>query len=217
VQYSASDGVYNNSVNHGEIVNLYYSGENAIVRYNIFRNAFKGGCGTALVAITQADGLQFYGNLAYNFDSCDAAIGFNGYGSSNNKVYNNTFIQGGNYNAGTAFGNGTNNLVYNNLWINCTITLFEGTHDYNGFSNSDSHREANAQTNIPTSIFANYTGNDFKLVSATKNGLQITLTEMTKDMLNNQRGQDGTWDLGAFEYLSNTTTTILPPNNVTFQ
>jgi len=202
VEYSASDGAASNAANHGEIVNLYYSGNNAVIRYNYFRNAYKGNCGTALVAITQANGLEFYGNIAYNFDSCDAAIGFNGYSSSNNKVYNNTFILGGNYNAGTAFGSGTNNLVYNNLWINCTVDL-KGTHDYNGFSDSNARGESHAKTNIPTSIFMNYVGGDFRLKSETTSGLALP-SPYNVDLLGTMRGTSGAWSLGAYQY------TVLP-------
>jgi hypothetical protein len=112
VEYSASDGAEGNSANHAEIVNLYYSGNNAILRYNNFRNAFINGGGTALVAITYADGLQFYGNVCSNYRVGDATVGFAGYHSSHNRVYNNTFVDGTrSYNSGTAWGSGTDNVT----------------------------------------------------------------------------------------------------------
>ncbi|MGE0786629.1 MAG: hypothetical protein AB7S26_13240 [Sandaracinaceae bacterium] len=118
VEYSASDGAQSNDANHGEIVNLYYSGENAVIRYNQFRNAFiTGGGGTALVAITQADGLRFYGNVSYDFRVGDGAVGFDGYSSSHNRIHHNTFVHNRGYNAGFVFGSGTDNLAYNNLWV----------------------------------------------------------------------------------------------------
>ena len=76
VEYSASNGAASNAANHGEIVNLYYSGNNAIIRHNQWKNAFVGNGGTALVAITHADGLQFYGNVVSDFEVGDGAIGF---------------------------------------------------------------------------------------------------------------------------------------------
>lgn len=215
IEYSASDGAASNAANHGEIVNLYFSGENAIIRYNVWKNAYKGSCGTALVAITEAGGLEFYGNVAYNFDSCNASVGYGSSPSSNNKVYNNTFIKGGSYNCGTRFGTGSNNFAYNNLFINCNKVWFDGTsHDYNGYSNSDARGEPNAITNIPTSIFKNYSGNDFTLASGTNAGKTLS-SPYNSDLLNRTRGEDGTWDLGAFEFGG--TPAILPPTNVRIQ
>jgi len=201
VEYSASDGAASNSANHGEIVNLYYSGNNAIIRYNRFKNAFvgEGGGGTAIVAITYADGLQFYGNTVWNFAVGDASIGYAGYYSSHNRVYGNTFVDSVGYNSGTAFGSGTDNVVYNNLWVNCPTINIDGTHDYNGFSDSNARGESNAQTNVPMSIFSSYAGKDFMLTSPTKPGIALT-PPYDQDMLGNVRGADGVWDRGAIEY-----------------
>lgn len=211
VEYSASNGVASNAANHGEIVNLYYSGNNAIIRFNQWKDAYIGDGGTALVAITQADGLQFYGNIVSNFDVGDGAVGFNGYSSSRNRVYNNTFIGGIGWNSGTAWGSGTDNLVYNNLFINCRIVNIEGTNDYNGFSDSDGRGEANAQVNIPTSIFANYSGGNFKLAAETRAGM-VLAAPFNKDLLGNTRGADGTVSRGAFEF--NSGTSLSPPQNL---
>jgi hypothetical protein len=200
VEYSASSGAKGNAANHGEIINLYYSGNNAIVRYNILKDAYIGGGGTALVAITYADGLQFYGNIAYNFQVGDASVGFDGYTSSHNRIYNNTFITGGQGgNAGMRWGAGTDNLTYNNLFINCTAVAIEGTHDYNGFSDSDSRGEAHAQINVPTSIFANYNSHDYRLVAGTSPGTSLA-SPFNVDRSGLMRGADGVWDRGAFEF-----------------
>jgi hypothetical protein len=214
VEYSASNGVASNSANHGEIVNLYYSGNNAIIRYNQWKNAFIGNGGTALVAITYADGLQFYGNVLSNFDSSDGAVGFDGYSSSHNRVYNNTFIGGVGYNSGVAWGSGTDNLVYNNLFINCRTVGLQGTHDYNGFSDSNSRGEGHAQVNVPTSIFANYSGGNFKLVSDTSAGMTMA-SPFDKDLLGTTRGADGTVSRGAFEFVTGSVTALTPPSNLT--
>jgi hypothetical protein len=214
VEYSATDGTMNNSANHGEIVNLYYSGNNAVIRYNKFRNAYTdaGGGGTALVAITQANGLQFYGNVAWNFNSSDAAVGFNGYSSSNNRIYNNTFINGVGYNSGMRFGSGTNNTVYNNLFVNCKTVAIEGSHDYNAFSDGNNRGEANAQLNVPSSIFVNYSGNDFRLGSDTAAGKAMT-SPFNLDMLGATRGEDGRFSRGAYEFVA-APASVSPPTNL---
>jgi hypothetical protein len=230
VEYSASDGVSSNGANHGEIVNLYYSGINAVIRYNIFRNAFLDSGGTALVAITDGpnpipgagSGLEFYGNLAYNFQTGDASVGFDGYAkgfkTTNSKIYNNTIVGSIAGNAGTAFGGGANNLVYNNLFINnrgVGLDTGSGTiNDYNGFSDSNARGESHAQINIPTSIFVNYSGNDFSLKSATNSGKSLASPYNT-DLLGKIRGADGNFDMGAYEFGS--MTTVLPPTNLRSQ
>jgi hypothetical protein len=213
VEYSASNGVSSSSSNHGEIVNLYYSGNNAIIRYNQWKNAFAGSGGTALVAITYADGLQFYGNVVSNFNVGDGAVGFNGYYSSRNRVYNNTFINGTGYNSGTAWGSGTDNLVYNNLFINCRTVTLQGTHDYNGFSDSNSRGEPNAQVSVPTSIFANLGAGNVKLVAETRAGLPLS-DPFNKDPLGAVRGSDGTFSRGAYEFVVGAPVVLGPPTNL---
>lgn len=213
VEYSASNGAASSASNHGEIVNLYYSGNNAVIRYNQWKNAYIGNGGTALVAITQADGLQFYGNVISNFEVGDGAIGFDGYSSSRNRVFNNTFVGGRGWNSGTAWGSGTDNLVYNNLFIDCTTVNLAGTHDYNGFSDSYSRSESHAQVNIPTSIFVNYGGGDLRLRSDTNPGLALA-SPFNKDMLGNTRGAEGSWTRGAFAFPGNQSTLPNPPSDV---
>ena len=215
VEYSASNGVASNSANHGEIVNLYYSGNNAVIRYNQWKNAYVGpNGGTALVAITQADGLQFYGNVVWNFNSSDAAIGYNGYSSSRNRVYNNTFIGGTGYNSGTASGSGTDNLVYNNLYINNRTVNLAGTHDYNSFSDSNGRGEPNAQVNVPTTMFADYANANFRPTVETARGIALP-APFDRDPLGLVRGADGSYTRGAYEFTAGSTTQLVPPGNLT--
>jgi hypothetical protein len=204
VEYSASDGAASNAANHGEIVNLYFGVNDAIIRFNRWRNAFIGYGGTALVAITQSNGLQFYGNIVSNFEVGDGAIGFDGYSSSRNRVYNNTFIGGVGYNSGTAWGSGTDNLVHNNLFINCKTVNLAGTHDYNGFSDSNSRGELHAQINVPTSIFVDYVGGDFRLKSPTVTGMTLP-SPYNVDLLGTTRGIMEGWSIGAYQYNTNST------------
>jgi hypothetical protein len=200
VEYSASNGVTGNAANHGEIVNLFYSGNNAVIRYNKFKNAYLEGGGTALVAITYADGLQFYGNIVSNFSVGDGAVGFNGYYSSRNRVYNNTFVNGLAA-SGVAWGSGTDNQVYNNLFVNCKSVGLEGSHDYNQFINAgDAHGEPNGRSAASGDPFVNAAGFDFRLKAATAPGLALS-APFNKDMNDAMRGADGVWDRGAFEYV----------------
>jgi hypothetical protein len=218
LEYSASEGAQSNNANHGEIVNLYYSGNNAIIRYNHWKNAFVvGDGGTALVAITQADGLQFYGNVADNFFVGDGAVGYNGYATSNNRVYNNTFVRGIGYNSGMAWGSGTNNVVQNNLFIDCRSVWIDGSHDFNGFGDGNTRGEANAQINVPTSIFVNFSAGDLRLRSETARGAALS-SPFNADMLGMSRGADGTFSRGAYEFASGVAApapaALTPPTNV---
>jgi hypothetical protein len=214
LEYSASNGVTGNAANHGEIVNLFYSGNNAVVRYNHFKNAYVGGGGTALVAITYADGLQFYGNVAQDFNSSDGAVGFNGYYSSRNRIYNNTFVNGVGYNSGATFGSGTDNQVFNNLFINCRTVTLEGSHDYNGFSDGNARGEGHAQVNIPTSIFVDYAGGNFRLASQTSPGLGVSglLNLDLSGTLRNLLG--GVTSRGAYAYQPINTAGPAAPTNL---
>ena len=206
VEYSASKGIASNAANHGNLINLYFSGNNAIIRYNKIRDAFVGNGGTSIVSISDAHGVEFYGNLVSNFETGDAAIGYGNTGnnsSNNNKVYNNTFIDGVGWNSGVSFATSTGNYAYNNLFINCTKVYFANVaHNYNGFSNSDARGESKAQTNIPISIFNNYDGKDFTLAYATINGYALS-SPYDKDLLGNIRGAEGVFGRGAYEYKRN--------------
>lgn len=199
LEYSASSGVTGNAANHGEIVNLFYSGNNAVVRYNRFKDAYLDGGGTALVAITYADGLQFYGNVLSNFAVGDAAVGFAGGYSSRNRVYNNT-IKDCHTAGGTAWGTGSDNQVYNNIFVNCARAGLQGTHDYNTFINAgDAHGEPHGTSASSGDPFVNAAGFDFRLKAATAPGLALP-TPFNKDPNGAVRGADGAWDRGAYEY-----------------
>jgi hypothetical protein len=207
VEYSASDNVTGNDANHGEIVNLYYSGTNATIRYNVFRNAYTGaggvpaGGGTALVAITDANGLQFYGNTAYNFNVGDGAVGYLGGNASHCRLYNNTFVSGIGYNAGFA-SDGADNVTNNNLWVgNSAGVNVSGTHDYNAYSDGNVRGESHAQISVPTSIFVNYGARDLRLAAPTNSGNTLS-SSYDRDAAGITRGADGVWDRGAYEFVS---------------
>ncbi|HYG36432.1 MAG TPA: LamG-like jellyroll fold domain-containing protein, partial [Clostridia bacterium] len=218
VEYCAAQGAYNNDANHGEVVNLFYNTPGAIIRYNRFGPCYgpayggNGSAGTAVVALTGNDGggsCEIYGNVFWGFHTGDAVIGFDGSYANNNKVYNNTFVDGWGGN-GLKFGSGTGNVAYNNIWVNCGSIGFSAvTHDYNAFSGSSSYSESRAQTGLSTSIFVNYNGRDFRLASPTSAGSSLA-SPYNVDMLGVTRGADGTWDRGAYDYGTSTRDTTPP-------
>ncbi|MGC3956810.1 MAG: hypothetical protein QM813_02250 [Verrucomicrobiota bacterium] len=130
VEYSAFDDTRSNAANHGEAMSCYYTVQRLIVRYNKFR----GIAGTAIIAIgggtSTVDGFEFYGNVVWNSDIGDGVVGFSETARSifsNAKIYNNTIGDKANgFNNGVAIMQGTNNLVYNNLWFNCQVSFWQG-------------------------------------------------------------------------------------------
>jgi hypothetical protein len=208
IEYSASDCTAGNGTNHGEVINLYFNGENAVIRWNWFRNAYNNGCGqvagggTAPIASTFTNGHKIYGNIFDNFDVGDGAFGFTTTGDTSNTVfYNNTIVK-----AATGGGfetpSGSGNSVRNNLWVGnfgSSVNAGSGaTITHNGYSGG-SGAGTSTQVNIPTSIFTNYAGDTYTLASATTAGVPLP-SPYDVDMLGHTRGGDGTWDRGALEF-----------------
>jgi hypothetical protein len=186
------------------VVNLYFSSDNAIIRYNIFKDEYVPNGSTAVIALTGSDGVKIYGNVFSNFRSGDAAIGFDGSNSINTEVYNNTIDScnsstGGQ--GGVKLANSPTNLIYNNIFTNCANINFTGTHNYNVFPDNNARGETSAQLNFLTSQFVNYVAKDFRLVSPTVPGSVLGALYST-DPLGNTRGADGVWDRGAYEFVS---------------
>lgn len=209
VEYSASSGAKSNGPNHGEIVNLYYSGNDATIRYNKFKNAFVGSGGTAIVAVVFQTGyLRFYGNLVWDYEVTDGIIGFLTSGDlSNSLMANNTFVDAsGGFFDGFQAPMGSGNVVVCNLWINPQNVAIDAgsgaTVAYNATSEG-SLSGSNNQTGVSTSIFTDYSGDDFTLASATTSCGGAGLgSPYNQDLLGVTRGADGTWDRGAYEYVA---------------
>lgn len=216
IEYNATDAQWSRNtdvlVYHGELVNMYFNVFDLTFRYNKCRNSFSAGNGgTALIAIC-ADNYAgapkpaafIYGNLFERFWTGDAAIGFGGNASYNGdgtncRIYNNTFVDGGEFNNGIAFPDGSGNIIQNNIWINCNVGINAGasaTVSHNAFSGSTSIG-TNVQNGLTTSLFVNYASKDFRLATATTAGATLA-APYDKDMLGTTRGQSG-WDRGAYE------------------
>ena len=216
LEYSASQNASGNSANHGEVVNLYYSASNAIIRHNIFRNEYVPSGSTAMIAVCcGTNSIQVYGNVFSNFRAGDGAIGYLGGTVANSVIYNNTIDQcnvasGGGANGGIALGSSTT-LIQNNLFTNCTRAPLCCTHDYNAFSDSTDQGEAHAQLNVDSSIYVSYAAQDFRLARATAAGLALA-APFNVDRTAATRGADGVWDRGAFETSGGTPAPPAPTN-----
>lgn len=208
VEYCASDYALSTPNNHGENINWYGAfgpSDNCVARYNMFYNNFlgTGGGGTAVIAIVTSANCEIYGNVFYNNRCGDGVVGWSGtragYGVSNLKFYNNTIIG---HAASSSEGvdletSSTGCVAYNNVWYGNTAAFQTVTHDYNATQNALG--ETHGQTLTSSSIFVNYTANDYRLASATAAGMSLP-SPYNQDMLGNIRGADGTWDRGAFEF-----------------
>lgn len=225
IEYSASDGAWGDGNNHAGVINLYFSVTNSITRYNIIRNAFVtngggSGGGTAIWCITRCGstglcgssngGHEIYGNLVYHYCSTDGVIGYINSDSVNNKVYNNTFVDGTG-GSNNCWGAGVSlpaagNVAYDNLWVGWQsgrLSMDVRTHDYNAFSGSSAFNEANAQTGLTTANFTSYAGGDFRLSADTRAGVALP-PPYDSDLLGNLRGADGSWTRGAYEFAAGT-------------
>lgn len=205
-EYCAVADSQSNSANHGEAMSAYENNNNFVIRYNKFVRV----AGTAIIALTGGGGFKFYGNTVKDCNTSDGVIGFAGRSTSNNKVYNNTIVGGTGYNAGTAWGSGTGNETYNNIWVNNSALSLASPHNYNVFHDGNNRGEANAQLNFSSANFSNYTAGDFRLRSATISGIALAAPYNT-DMLGVVRGAGGTFDRGAFEFGG--VVTNQPPTN----
>jgi hypothetical protein len=93
-------------------------------------------------------------------------------------------------------------MAYNNLFYNIkNAPLLIGlNHDYSSFFNTQGPYEEAHYQNETLDPFTDWANNDYKLVSATHPGIQLTDPYKT-DPYGNQRGADGVWDRGAYEYV----------------
>lgn len=204
---------YDNYGIHGEAISTNGSTTDAnhIYRYNVFRNIE----GSAVIMIKDSvqAGFQIYGNVFYNdadhildgynfsespepslanFDVTNGPIS-DGSGedrANNALVYNNTFANtqaAGNGPTGIDFNNSTGDVCYNNL--------FSGG-EYAGVVACDT--VASNTTNGATSLFTDYANHDYTLASAVA-GTALN-SPYNMDMRGYIRGDDGTFDQGAYEY-----------------
>jgi hypothetical protein len=186
-----------------EAISDYYSYD-IIIRYTYFQDCM----GTGPIIHRDVHDWSIYGCVFFSTTSgvwTDRVIGnWGGKGEYgyNMKVYNNVFVDNSINRIGWDGDNGIgNNQVYNNIFYGSGTYGYSTftAHDYNAYSGSNSQGEVDAQVNIPSSIFIDYEGDDFRISGATEPGI-ILSSPYDMDMDGNTRGLDGTWDRGAFEY-----------------
>lgn len=148
---------------------------------------------------------QIYGNVVYGGGETARFVELQ-YVESTVTAYNNTLsnlsigfraINGATWGAGSA--------VQNNILYNITAPFSDGTtgvHDYNASEDDlgETHDEVIAST-----IFTDYENDDYTLASGTTAGATLS-SPYDVDPVGSTRGQDGTWDRGAYEYGSDDTT-----------
>jgi hypothetical protein len=204
VEYSAFDANESNPANHGEAVSAFYSNHRLIIRYNKFRAI----TGTAVIAFTSGgaypvNGFEIYGNVIWDCQLGDGVFGFDReeWPFVGTKIYNNTIARkSAGANHGIAIRSGTNNQVHNNLWIDCEQGFWNGAGaEYSHNAYSWEVVEPEAQARVPTSIFRDYEGNDFRLRAPTAGGVRLE-SPFDHDLTGKVRGVDGDWDRGAFEF-----------------
>lgn len=199
---------------------------NTVIRYNRFEDIN----GSAIINIGKImsgtsvnNNIQIYGNLfmdSVGQPSSGAGVGdgaianvgaTTGYDVTGAKIYNNTFVRLTGMNTGINIPIGSNNLVYNNIWWDCTdpstgqgltYMYVAGTEDYNTFINSlkpnwtvNTH-DVVQSTGDP---FANSANNNFSLSGPTAPGLALS-APFNVDMLGHTSDINGAWDRGAFQY-----------------
>lgn len=232
---------------HGQTVQIFYGGDDIIFRWNVWEaNEGQGLIQIAGIGST-TDRVRFYGNVVFvDYGKSPSTPGFNTSGGifgdawtynpiSDIFVYNNTFVNiGGDYGGVAAFPiltPGTNLYNYNNLFYNCQSTSRPGwtAYGYHASGGGDTAGGTSEQTGLSSSNFANYTGNNFNLSSATAAGLRLTAqpwwqdssdsffgqVDSDLDLLGNTRGADGLWDRGAFEYVAGASTRPAAPTGLT--
>lgn len=206
--WSSSSGAHPNVI-YGE--QLF----NAIWRYNVIHDYGPLGIGIEYSVGTPNGSLAaanwyVYGNVVYNAlsGSTDFIHFYSGWTYQNINVYNNTIV-GISYpfygyaNSGTAY----NNLFYAN-GVSSGYSWGGMTHDYNWYQSTVVDGELHGVAGNGSNPFLNYTNRDLHLASsatARNKGLTIpnvSTNTFSLDYDGNQRGVDGVWDIGAYEYAS---------------
>jgi hypothetical protein len=217
-EYNVLRNAFSSPTHHGEQLNADGNSlTNLIVRYNDF-----GRCtGTACIVANNSPilGADVYGNLFGNSDAGNGIVtATSAMYLKNVRVYNNTFYgnTGGPWFAGCLgnCANATGNVAYNNIVWNMSAAIGDGvsTHDYNSFFQaSNVPSESHGQTSA-FNPFLNSSGGNFHLTAATSAGLSLP-SPYNVDADGNNRGSDGNWDRGAFEYLSGAGTSACDVNS----
>lgn len=220
VEYNVILNGYSSPAFHGEDINNnggYI--DNLTVRYNWFEGR-SSGTGSIVCLNAPCGPFYIYGNVFKNMVGGDGIITGVHYPISG-EIYNNTFDHVDNgYGNGAWIGHDVSANVYNNIIYNGVAGIganFTGKKDYNAyFKTTITPTEAHGQIGT-ASPFVNEPGNDLHLLAASNAGTTFS-APYNVDIDGKARGGDGTWDRGAFEFVSNNLASVLsPPQNLRAQ
>lgn len=225
---------------HGQSVQMFWNVRDVIFRWNVWEACE----GQSLIAYgddgTTTQRIRFYSNVIFTAYGTIEGAGFNLSGGllgnawpaaevSSVFIYNNTVVnQRDSYTTSRSTAthfpiHASTSVVrdvyaYNNLFYNSETSFT------NRFTASSYHASggygtaggANEQTGLQASVFAGFTTNDYRLVTSTNAGMNLTTQawwnanadaffgslDSPRDMSGATRGTDGNWDRGAFECVS---------------
>ena len=131
-------------------------------------------------------------------------------------VYNNTIVNVVGSYSGVVIQKGTGNEVRNNIWYDSVRTnnSFSGAISHNWYYNTTQDGDATSTKTVCTSscdIFVNVANRDFRLKSGTMGGLPQA-APVSIDPGGQQRGLDGVWDRGAYEFWGAAAALSQPPS-----
>lgn len=201
--------------------------DNSEISRNTFENVFGDVEGqTGWIMVGKTDNLKIHGNLFFCSNSSFCSIGGNGviatwsndvYVNHGIYIYNNTFAKlSGGYGPKIYFSHNsaddTNIEVKNNLYFNSRFG-WQGVdaHSNEACGGGQGCAGTSQQTGLNTSIFANYSGNNFSLASPTSTGINLG-SQFSIDMNSLVRGADGSWDRGAYEFSVEAPSFLSPSN-----
>lgn len=213
---------YGSGAVHSEIASIWAFDGNlgdVTFRYNLFTDC-QSTCGIMWDNSTNNSAvLSIYGNVFYQPSGASWAFangliggwtGASGEDFRNALVYNNTFALVLPDTLGGLPVRYSGNQAENNLFYNTNASYgVYAVNDYNHYINSGGdHGETNGTSAASGDPFVDYLNLDFRLLSGTAAGTTLSAPR-NLDPTGAVRGNDGTWDRGAFEFASGPDTT--PP------
>jgi hypothetical protein len=215
VEYSRFQDAWGKEAIRGQI-----AFKNGVIRWNQFHNACgfasPDGC-TAEIALWDGsagnwDNNEIYGNTFYRSNGDENSggtivVGGNGTSwagspASNTLIYSNTIagIDGGGSGGNILVNGGSGNVCRNNLWwdtISASVTC----------STTSNNVDAGADP------FVSYATGNLRLSAATAAGFTLS-SPYNADMDGATRGSDGTFDVGAFEFVAGGGSAPNAPSNL---
>ncbi len=187
--------------------NLYYIiiANNGIIRYSKFHNSEANGTGIAFSDGGPWNNWLLYGNIFYNNPGYGCCIGIQDAPIVNLKIYNNTFDNNG-MNTNFDYPCGANCETKNNIFSGNGGIVACGT-------------SINNLTTTNKNIFVDINNSNYHIVDLISSGYpRNTGTNLssyfTTDMDGTLFGNDGAWDIGAYEYISETCPPVIANFNL---